>query len=144
MINWWERSERVLILELSVIIAIVLIYLLTVIFKPEASFMEISDKITTLLNWLDITLTWLFHRIIPVDLTTLSTLIDNNSNWQWLIGIMMYLKGFTRALFEALLSCTSPRLKISLRANAVLSCKGLVMVVLCHRGILIVLVRVLT
>ena len=42
-------------------VAIVLIYLLAMVFKTETPLVKIGDEITAFFYWLDVTLTWLLH-----------------------------------------------------------------------------------
>ena len=64
MVDRRKGSERVLIgfiLQLAIMVAIVLIYLLAMVFKTETPLMKIGDEITAFFYWLDVTLTRLLH-----------------------------------------------------------------------------------
>ena len=113
-------------------VAIVLIYLLAVVFKTETTLMKIGDKITAFFYRLDVALTRLFHWIIPIDLTTFPALIDHNSDWQRLIRVVVDLNSFSCIVLYVLLSCTSSRLEIAFATDTVLRCKDLIMIILCH------------
>ena len=59
--KWSERGLIGFILQLAIMVAIVLIYLLAMVFKTETPLVKIGDEITAFFYWLDVTLTWLLH-----------------------------------------------------------------------------------